>query len=271
MTELHKRIISSETTLHNKQCLLYYILKDLAPSYSGSTDLADDFARAVHLENKFWTFLEGIWALDHLEFETAVGYLTHPAIIPTFPDEIMLALLNQKMYDGTEITAATNVLPMAYYNCANPPLVNEQAKIEFVRYMADRDVTETFYWIRGRPDHERKQLLEILIEESLTTPVGRVANSEYKREDRAEDLVSLPFDEEEEKWVEVFLTEGKGRNFSRARDTVLMRRMATGRFREAVEDRKIVGERIDHVNWDVLKDGVRRGLGPRKDEGSFTA
>ncbi|KAF2470432.1 uncharacterized protein BDR25DRAFT_393921 [Lindgomyces ingoldianus] len=263
--DLHARIISAPISLHNKQCLLFYILKDLTPSYQDQTELASAFASSVHLEKRFWTFLEGLWALDHLELETAVGYLTHPFIIPTFPDEIMLALLNQRlMPEG--VTNAEYVLPMAYYNCAKPPLVCEAAKTEFVRYMADRDVTETFYWIRGRPDHERRQLLEVLVEETLEPPIQRISNEAYAREDRAEEFVSLPFDAVEEAWVEAFLTEGKGRNYRGAQDTVIMRRMATGRLRDAVGDRQVKGKRIEHVNWDVLKDGVRRGLGPRKDE-----
>ncbi|ORX94471.1 nuclear pore complex assembly-domain-containing protein [Clohesyomyces aquaticus] len=265
--DLHKRIISSETAVHNKQCLLYYILKDLSPTFKGDSDLATDFATAVHLEHKFWTFLEGIWALDNLAFDTAVGYLTHPAIIPTFPDEIMLALLIPRAPRGDPIESSAHVLPMAYYNCAKPPLVNENAKKEFVRYMADRSVTETFYWIRGRPDHERKHLLEILIEQALEPPIQRVENTMYKREDRAEELVSLPFGEEEEAWVERFLTEGKGRHFKGAADTVVMRRMATGRFADVGKEGGKKGKKIGAVNWEVLREGVRKGMGPRVEDG----
>ncbi|KAF2702684.1 hypothetical protein K504DRAFT_475139 [Pleomassaria siparia CBS 279.74] len=260
LRELHKRIVESASPLHYKHCLFFYILKDLSPSYHGRTELAAGFARAVHLEKRFWTFIEGLWNLDHLMFDTAVASLTHPSIIQQFPDEIILTLLNRQHY-GAEV-AENDVLPLAYYNCAKPPLLKEDAKVEFVKYMADRNITETFYWIRARPNFEHKQLLEILV----TSMLGRTSSYEkdlYSREERAIEFVSLPFDEDEEKFVEHFLTEGKGRSYSGAADTVLMRRIATGRLQEVANDTTIKGRKHAQVNWEVLKDGVTRGLGPR--------
>ncbi|PSN62680.1 hypothetical protein BS50DRAFT_501897 [Corynespora cassiicola Philippines] len=270
LLELHKRIIDAPITLHYKHCLFFYLLKDLSPSYhEEETELATAFASNIHLEKRFWTFIEGIWALDHRQYETAVGQLTHPSIIPTFPDEIMLALLKKVEDDPGK--PSEEILPLAYYNCAKPPLVGETVKKDFVKYMADRNVTETYYWIRARPEYEHKALLEILIEETLERRHwrGQDEEVEYSREDKAMELVSLPFDEDEEKWIESFLTEGKGRNFKGAADTVLMRKIATGRLQEVAKDTSRGGKRLDGVNWDVLRDGVKKGLGPRKDEETF--
>ena len=199
-----------------------------------------------------------------MNFETAVGQLTHPSIIPTFPDEIMLTLLNRRFYHGQK--AFDDVLPLAYYNCAKPPLVKEDVKTEFVKYMAGRNVTETFYWIRARPEYEHKPLLDILIEETLDRSAWSSSDEEYTREEKAMEFVSLPFDDGEEAYVDHFLTEGKGRNFRGAGDTVMMRRIATGRLQQAVGDVANKGRKHDNVNWDLLKDGVKRGLGPRRDE-----
>ncbi|KAF2122442.1 nuclear pore complex assembly-domain-containing protein [Lophiotrema nucula] len=266
LENLHKLITEADIALHYKHSLLFYLLKDISPNYYDQTDVATAFAQNVHLEKRFWTFIEGLWALDHLQFETAVGNLTHPSIIPTFPDEIMEALLDQRNIP-MGATYAEYILPMAYYNCAKPPLAHERAKIAFVRYMADRSVTDTFYWIRGRPEHEHKQLLEILVEETLEQhSVTRNINQKYTREERAMELVNLPFDDEEEQWVEAFLTEGKGRNFHAAKDTVIMRKIATGRLSAAADDGHLRGKKHENLNWEVLKDGLRRGLGPRGDE-----
>lgn len=244
------------------------MLKDLSPSHHGPEELATAFASNVHLEKRFWTFIEGLWELDHLQFETAVGNLTHPSIIPTFPDEIMLTLLNRRHY-GAPVNES-DVLPLAYYNCAKPPLVKDDVKVEFVKYMAARNVTETFYWIRARPEYEHKPLLEILIEETLERSAwaGSVAEGGYSREEKAMEFVSLPLDDAEEKWVDAFLTEGKGRNFRGAADTVMVRRIATGRLQQAASDITTKGRKHGQVNWDLLKDGVKRGLGPRKDDES---
>jgi hypothetical protein len=79
----------------------------------------------------------------------------------------------------------------------------------------------------------------------------------------------LPFSEEEENFIETFLTEGKGRTFQGAQDTVMMRRIATGRLADVAADSSHRGFKKDGVNWEMLKDGVKRGLGPRKDEEAF--
>jgi hypothetical protein len=228
----------------------------------------------VHLEKRFWTFIEGLWALDHLEFRTAVEHLTHPSIIPTFPDEILYTLLKgrDKLPSiGIEKSTADDILPLAYYNCVKPPLEDTKTRNEFAKYMSTRNVTETYFWIQTRPDHEQKPLLEILMDQTIERS-GWSSDDEstYAREDRAMEFVGLPLSEEEEAFVETFLTEGKGRNFQGAKDTLLMRRIATGRLADVASEVATRGRRHDGVTWEVLKDGVKRGLGPRKDEEVFT-
>lgn len=267
LRELHNRICDAQITLHYKHCLVFYLLKDLSPAHHGDTELSTQFAQDVHLEKRFWTFIEGIWELDHLQFETAVGNLTHPSIIPTFPDEILLALLNR--YSNNRL--GTDILPLAYYNCAKPPLTSEAVKIQFVKYMTARNVTEAYYWIRARPEFEHKPLLEALVEQTLDSQNWNSYGGEdaYPPEEKTMDLVNLPFDEEEEQWLEKFLTEGKGRTLHGAGDTVSMRRIATGNLHGFAVEKVKQGRKHDGVNWEVLKDGVKRGLGPRKDEEAF--
>ena len=229
----------------------------------------------MHLEKRFWTFIEGLWALDHLDFAIAVSNLTHPSIIPTFPDEIMLTLLKGKetlSSVGVQPSPQDDILPLAYYNCVKPPLDDAKVRTEFAKYLSGRDVTETYYWIRGRPTHEHKPLLEVLIEQTLDKHAGGSSAADeqgYSREDKAMELVNLPFSSEEDAFLEKFLTEGKGRVFQGAHDTVMMRRIATGKLADVAGDTSTRGRRVDGVNWEVLKDGVKKGLGPRKDEEGF--
>tara|TARA_R110002003_G_scaffold198_5_gene15453 strand:- start:745 stop:1515 length:771 start_codon:yes stop_codon:yes gene_type:complete len=255
--------------------LIFYLLKDLSPQIHEATELATGFARDVHLEKRFWTFIEGLWALDHFQFRTAVENLTHPSIIPTFPDEIMYTLLKGMDRSGSvglQKAAEDDILPLAYYNCVKPPLEEQKVRDEFAKYLAGRNVTETFYWIRTRPEYEHRPLMEILMEETLERSAWstRAVDEVYTREEKAMEFVSLPFSDEEEEFVEKFLTEGKGRTYLGAQDTVLMRRIAVGRLTDVASEAATRGRKLDGVNWEMLKDGVKKGLGPRKDEAGFT-
>ncbi|OAK95118.1 hypothetical protein IQ06DRAFT_381614 [Phaeosphaeriaceae sp. SRC1lsM3a] len=274
LQDLYNRILSAETSLHNKHCLLFYLLKDLSPQYHGATELATTFAHQVHLEKRFWTFIEGLWALDHLEFRTAVENLTHPSIIPTFPDEILYTLMRGRDRLGSvglEKSTEEDILPLAYYNCVKPPLDDEKTRDEFAKYISARNVTEAYYWLRDRPEHEHPHLLELLVETTLESSAWSTGVDEelYTRPDKAVELVNLPFNEEEEKHVEKFLTEGKGRTYRGAQDTLLMRRIAMGRLADVAGEKGSRGRRHDGVTWEVLKDGVKQGLGPRGDEKAF--
>ncbi|KAI4698004.1 hypothetical protein J4E85_006230 [Alternaria conjuncta] len=274
LQELHQRITSSNTTLHNKHCLVFYLLKDLSAQHHEATELAESFAKDVHLEKRFWTFVEGLWFLDHLQFATAVGHLTYPGIIPTFPDEIMYTLLtgqDKVSSMGMARDPKDDILALAYYNCVRPPLEDQKTRDEFAKYLAGRNVTEMYQWIHSRPEYEQRPLLEILIEQTLDhQPWSQDPEHEmYTRDAKAFELAGLPFSEDEEEFIEKFLTEGRGRTFQSAQDLVMMRRIATGKLSDVASDMGTRGRRIDGVNWESLKDGVKRGLGPRKHEQTF--
>ncbi|KAF7451661.1 ELYS domain containing protein [Pyrenophora tritici-repentis] len=273
--ELHLRIVTAETTLHNKHCLVFYLLKDLSGQHHEPTELSEAFAKDVHLEKRFWTFVEGLWYLDHFQFSTAVERLTYPSIIPTFPDEIMHTLLTGRdrlNSLGMSRDPKDDILALAYYNCVKPPLEDAGVRNEFAKYLTDRNVAEMYDWIHSRPEHEQKPLLEILIEQTLEKNawVEGPERDLYTREAKCFELVSLPFTTEEEEFIEKFLTEGRGRTFQGAQDLVMMRRIATGKLADVAADAGIRGKRVDGINWEVLKDGVKRGLGPRKDEHGFS-
>ena len=74
------------------------------------------------------------------------------------------------------------------------------------------------------------------------------------RAERALELVGLPLDEEEESWLEDFLLTGKGSTLPGAKDTVLMRRLATGRSQNLPSEvESLSGRKVDGINWDDLR------------------
>lgn len=74
---------------------------------------------------------------------------------------------------------------------------------------------------------------------------------------RATELVSLPLDGAEETWFEDYLTTGDGKKLRNAKDTVLMRRVVTGRHAESMND-KTLGHQ-----WSAVLGGFKSGMGGR--------
>lgn len=83
--------------------------------------------------------------------------------------------------------------------------------------------------------------------------------------DRATELVKLPMTIEEEEWFNEYLTRGDGARFKKAKDTVLMRKIGTGKFTEGLEMKNIHGKNIGGLDWNLLVAGVEHGMGPRAD------
>lgn len=79
------------------------------------------------------------------------------------------------------------------------------------------------------------------------------------------ELVNLPLDQEEEGWFEFFLTKGEGRGLKRARDTLMMRRIGTGKFSQAISPDFDGGKTSDGLSWAMMQHALRQGLGPRVD------
>lgn len=72
------------------------------------------------------------------------------------------------------------------------------------------------------------------------------------------ELINLPFDDTEESWFEDVLLHGLGRTLHGAKDTVMMRRLATGKLSNLSTDLEALsGKKIDGINWDVLKQSMQ--------------
>jgi len=93
-------------------------------------------------------------------------------------------------------------------------------------------------------------LFQKLVASVLDCPAGD------ETAERAVELISLALDESEEKWFEEYLV-GDGSRFKKAKDALLMRRVATGRYSEAI------GERGLGNRWGPIVQGIKQGLGGR--------
>ena len=197
------------------------------------------------------------------DVQTALEYLSHPSLgIPTFADEILFHLVRRDKSDFT--------VPLAYYHTVNPPLTSRNALDAFFDCLCWVSVSEAFFFSRTQPESIRKYLFEQLVKYVLSgTPATHLSCrrelSEVERADKAVELINLPFTEDENQWFEEYLTEANGITLRDAKDTLLMRRIGTGRFKEALQDRDGLSHgKLDGINWEALRPGIEKGLGPRK-------
>lgn len=141
---------------------------------------------------------------------------------------------------------------IAYYHTARPPLQTVKAQRAFFETLCRASITEAFYFSRKNDELHRHTLLELLIQFVLNTKGGQT------RSDRAMELISLPLDANEEEWFEESLLRGSCRNLHAAKDTVMMRRLATGTLQNLSTDlESLSGRKVDGLNWDVLKQSMK--------------
>ncbi|KAG5287135.1 hypothetical protein I7I48_02991 [Histoplasma ohiense] len=251
---LHSQIVSSSSPNHHKQALIYYILRDLRSTNGGDSSL--QFARRCYLPEKYRLFIDGLWHLDRLEYKRALEYLTEPCLLPTFPDEILYVLATQPKHAQQQSQQLPNEnyddsLATAYYLTVSPPLATPKALNAYFALLCRTHITESFYFSRKQPSpSSHRDLLEQLIVFvlSATKPGETRAKS-------AMELINLPFNAEEERWFEDCLLTGKARHLPGAKDTVMMRRVATGRLQDLSAGglEALGGRKIEGLNWDDLK------------------
>ncbi|RDW73770.1 hypothetical protein BP5796_07212 [Coleophoma crateriformis] len=249
LRNLHKAIVDSAGADHHKISVLYYVLLDLdAPT--GRRVYSSSLESCSYMPPKYSIYMKGLWHMDRFEFDVALQYLTHPSLIPTFADEILEALVRHAKHGDLR-------LPLAYYHTVQPALASSSAMESLFSSIARNSVTEAFYFTRSQPEYARRHMLQILI--ALV-----VNNSSQKTiASRSMELVNLPFSAEEEEWFEKYLVEGEGRLLKKGKDTLMMRKIGTGKFSEALSVEGASGRTHGGLGWHVIAGGIQDGLGPR--------
>lgn len=178
-------------------------------------------------------------------------YLTHPSLLPAFTEDILCVLIEH----GKPVNKH---LPLAYYNAVRPPLTNPDLQKSYFTYLARLSLIQAYFFIETQPVQDHKSLFQLLVDDAL----------QHSRSDSpsnvVDELINLPLTEEQEAWFEEYLLEGKGRTYHAARDTVVARRLALGKYTEAIEvGQQLSGRRFNDINWDGIKNMVTTSLGSR--------
>lgn len=123
--------------------------------------------------------------------------------------------------------------------------------------IARASVTEAYFFCQGQTEVSHLHLFEGLIGIVLSGSLNETTAT------RAIELVNLPFNAEEERWFETYLVSGEGRSLKRAKDSLMMRRIATGRFTEALSLPELRSNNIGGLSWEMMQTGLLEGMGPR--------
>jgi hypothetical protein len=161
-------------------------------------------------------------------------------LIPDFADDIIITLVRHA-------SANDYSLALAYYNSVQPILKTSAALESLFDAMAHTSVSEALLFSRTRPEHTREVLFQRLI--------GAVLSNKNTDEapDRMSELAFSPFDATEESWFVDYLSNGDGQNLKKAKDLLLIRKIASDQFGEATKQR--VGGQ-----WAAVLQGIKGGI-----------
>lgn len=162
-----------------------------------------------------------------------------------FADQILVALLRHPKSDPS--------LATAFYICASPPLEDPKALDAYSDLLSSKNPIEAVHLARKQDQTNHKRLLDKLIVKILQEKATN------RRAEQATLLVGMSLTRQEEEWLELCLLSGPASKLPGANDTVLVRRIATGRLSpkdEGVTGR-LKGEKIDGVNWENVRQSIQ--------------
>lgn len=142
-------------------------------------------------------------------------------------------------------------MALAYYYTVQPVIANSNTLALLFEAMTRTSLIEAFYYARTQPEPTR----QILFQQLIASVLGGSGPSDTAT--RATELVSLPLDAVEEQWFQEYLTTGEGRKLRNAKDTILMRRVVTGRHAESMDDKNLGSQ------WSAVLGGFKSGMGGR--------
>ena len=168
----------------------------------------------------------------------ALEYVAHPSLRPDFSDDIIVVLVrNAKKGDYS--------LALSYYYTVQPIFNTSRALELLFDAMTRTNISEALMFSRTYPEHTREQLFRRWITGALQSAKGEKAG-------QITQLAYIPFDSAEEAWFEEHLTRGDGRALRRARDTLLLRKIASDQLADVSKVRA-------NGQWASVIEGIRKG------------
>ena len=239
LRKLFDTVVNASAPDHQKHAIIYYILKDCKPL----PDHGETFAQNIYLPRRYKLFISGLHKLDQCQTKQALELLTDPSLTPTFSDQILYTVLQNSKVD--------KALAMAYYITVSPPLDDRKTLNAYFSCLCHINIVHAYHFCQTRGDSDRKTLFEQLILSAMSSKGDQSVM-------RAETLVGLPFTQTEVLWFEDFLLHGKGSSCHGAKDSVVMRRIATSKGHTNLPSlQRFRGQNIDGIDWRDVQTNIR--------------
>ncbi|PFH63265.1 hypothetical protein XA68_15899 [Ophiocordyceps unilateralis] len=233
LRQLHQLFCDAAMSVQHKQSLLYYFLLDF-DTESSQSSASSHFATNAGMPVNYQIFMKGLWLMDRQQYQEALEFVAHPSLSHDFADEIITTLVRHAPDDHS--------LALSYFYSVRPILKTSSALELLFDAMTGADATEALLFSRTHPQHAREQLFRRWVRFIMKDGRGDF-----------DQLAFLPLDSVEETWFEQYLTSGEGRNLGKAKDTLLVRKIACDRFSDAGKQR--AGDR-----WAAVLEGIKRGV-----------
>jgi hypothetical protein len=255
LKQLHQQICEANMSTHHKFSIFYYILLDFDQT-AGRESVSDAFVDASGMPKKYQIFMKGLWYLDRQDFsvrfalaiadaeadsilQRALEYISHPSLIPDFADDIITVLVHSA--EDRDYSIA-----LSYFYAVQPILKTSAALELLFDAMASTNISEALFYSRTHPPHTRELLFRQLIASVLDSPHDELS-------ERASQLTFLPFDKSEEAWFEEYLLHGNGKTHKKAKDTLVMHKIACDQFSDVTK--------IRHGGqWSGILEGIKGGI-----------
>ncbi|KAI5819505.1 nuclear pore complex assembly-domain-containing protein, partial [Pyronema omphalodes] len=233
-----------------RHSLLYYLLLDLP---GGSA--AASFSERIKFPHNFRDLITALHHLDNLKLLEAMPFLTSPAISLPQPEKILKILYHQgNAASTTGVPGPSGAsLAVTFMSIVSPVLESpESIELYFIAQMQLSPEGAFLYTRTGVPGYLKTPFLKRLIQFCLTTNPAVNAMK----------LINLPFDKEEKRIFVEALEESRE---PIAKDTKVLWEMHQGRMKQAEEGARSAKMRgqIDGLDWKVLGEGLRKGMGGR--------
>ncbi|PHH83058.1 hypothetical protein CDD82_3716 [Ophiocordyceps australis] len=239
LRQLHQQLCEADMSESQKLSLLYYILLDLDVA-GNSNPAAEHFATESGMPQSYQVFIKGLWLMDKETWTRALEYIAHPSLNPDFSDEI-ITVLAQHAPKGQE------TLALSYFYAVRPVLHSSLALELLFDSMTLASTVEALVFSRSQPQHTREQLFQRWLRFIVGGTTGHRSGT------CGQELAFIPFDSTEEAWFEQYLSVGPGRGLKRAKDTLLMRKIAADRYAEVAKLRAV-------GPWTAVVEGIKHGI-----------